>query len=220
MQADGLTATDFDRNGVVRAAGIMALAGVVFMVPVVGFPGIHANFEEDPATRLAGLEAHYTNFWIGSALLSVGWLLMGIGLSLLCSRLAALETGRSATVLRVTGRVLLVPFLVLTVAYLVPQGWGLSAAEYAALADEPQAAWVTVGQAAVVAVILAGWTAVAFIIARSQYWPTWLGVVFGLLGLATIVTLLPLFAALGAIILGVTVSKLTRRGDVATAPPV
>jgi uncharacterized protein (DUF58 family) len=72
----------------------------------------------------------------------------------------------------------------------------------------------------VVAVILVGWTAVAFVIARSQHWPTWLGVVFGLLGLATIVTLLPLFAALGAIILGVTVSKRTRRGDVATAPPV
>lgn len=220
MQADGSTATDFDRSGVVRAAGIMALAGVVFMVPVVGFPGIHANFNPDSAERLTGLEAHYTNFWIGSALLSVGWLLMGIGLFLLCSRLAALETGRSATVLRVTGRVLFLPFLVLTVAYLVPQGWGLSAAEYAALADEPQAVWVTVGQAAVVAVILVGWTAVAFVIARSQHWPTWLGVVFGLLGLATIVTLLPLFAALGAIILGVTVSRRSRRGDVATAPPV
>lgn len=220
MQTEGLAATEFDRRGVVRAAWIMALAGVVFMIPVVGFPGIHANFNTDPTERLAGLEAHYTNFWIGSALLSLGWLLMGIGLFLLCSRLAALETGRYATVLTVTGRVLLVPFLILTVAYLVPQGWGLSAAEYAALADEPQAVWMTVGQVATAAVILIGWTAVAFVIARSQHWPTWLGVVFGLLGLATVVTLLPLFAAIGAIILGVTVSRRTRRGDVATAPPV
>jgi hypothetical protein len=220
MQAEGSAASDFNPRGVVPAAGIMALAGFVFMVPVVGFPGIHANFNPDSAERLAELEAHYTNFWIGSALLSIGWLLMGIGLLLLCRRLAALETGRSATVLTVTGRVLLLPFLVLTVAYLVPQGWGLSAAEYAALADEPQAVWVTGLQAAVAAVILVGWATVSFVIARSQHWPTWLGAVFGLLGLATIVTQLPLFAALGAIVLGVTVWRRTRRGDVATAPPV
>ncbi len=220
MQTEGSAAGEFDRRGVVRAAWIMALSGVVFMIPVVGFPGIHTNFNTDPTERLAGLEAHYTNFWIGSALLSLGWLLMGIGLFLLCSRLAALESGRSATVLTVTGGVLLVPFLILTVAYLVPQGWGLSAAEYAALADEPQAVWMTVGQVATAAVILVGWTAVAFAIARSKHWPTWLGVVFGLLGLATVVTLLPLFAAIGAIILGATVSRRTRRGDVATAPTV
>jgi hypothetical protein len=197
----------------------MVLAGVIFMIPVVAFPGIHANFDEDPAARLAGLEAHYTNFWIGSALLSIGWLLMGIGLYLLCRSLADLETGRSATILRVTGTVLLVPFLVLTVVYLLPQAWGLSAAEYAALADEPQAAWVTVAQVAVAAVILAGWTIVAVVLARSHRWPTWLGVVFGLFGLATVVTLLPLFAALGAIVLGVTVWRRTLRGDDATAPP-
>ena len=72
------------------------------------------------------------------------------------------------------GDALLVPFLVLAVAYLVPQGWGLSAADYAALADEPQAVWVTVLQADIVAVILVGWTTVSFVIARSQHWPTWL----------------------------------------------
>jgi hypothetical protein len=182
-------------------------------------PGSTRTSTRTPAARLAGLEAHYTNFWIGSALLSIGWLLMGIGLYLLCRSLADLETGRSATILRVTGTVLLVPFLVLTVVYLLPQAWGLSAAEYAALADEPQAAWVTVAQVAVAAVILAGWTIVAVVLARSHRWPTWLGVVFGLFGLATVVTLLPLFAALGAIVLGVTVWRRTLRGDDATAPP-
>ena len=219
MPTEDSADTRDNRRDVLRAAGVMTAAGVIFMIPVVGFPGVHANFEEDPAARLAGLEAHYTNFWIGSALLSVGWLLMGIGLYLLCRSLANFETGRSATVLRVVGPVLLVPFLVLTVVYLVPQGWGLSAAEYAALADEPQAAWVTVLQVAVVAVILVGWVTVSTVLARSEHWPTWLGVVFGLLGLATIVTLLPLFAALGAIVLGVTVWRRTRREDVATAPP-
>jgi hypothetical protein len=208
-----------NRRDVLRAAGIMTLAGVIFMIPVVGFPGIHANFEDDPAARLAGLEAHYTNFWIGSALFSVGWLLMGIGMYMLCRSLADVETGRSATALRVVGSVLLVPFLLLTVGYLVPQGWGLSAAEYAALADEPQATWLTALQVAIVAVILAGWITVSVVLARSEHWPTWLGVVFGLFGLATIVTLLPLFAALGAIVLGVTVRRRTREGDVVTAAP-
>lgn len=37
--------------------------------------------------------------------------------------------------------------------------------------------------------------------------------VFGLLGLATIVTQLPLFAALGAIVLGITVWRQTERVD-------
>ena len=32
MQTEGLAATEFDRRGVVRAAWIMALAGVVFMI--------------------------------------------------------------------------------------------------------------------------------------------------------------------------------------------
>ena len=80
MPTEDSARTTFDRRGVLRAAGVMVLAGVIFMIPVVAFPGIHANFDEDPAARLAGLEAHYTNFWIGSALLSIGWLLMGIGL--------------------------------------------------------------------------------------------------------------------------------------------
>lgn len=202
-----------------RAAGVMASAGVIFMIPVVGFPGIHANFEDDPAARLAGLEAHYTNYLIGSALLSIGWLLMGIGMYLLCRSLADLETGRSATVLRVTGTVLLVPFLVLTVGYLQYEAWGLGAAEYAALADEPEAAWVTVALAAVAVVILVGWMTVSTVLARSQHWPTWMGVVFGILGLATVVTQLPLFAALGAIVVGVTVWRRARREDVATVPP-
>ena len=202
-----------------RAAGVMASAGVIFMIPVVGFPGIHANFEDDPTARLAGLEAHYTNYLIGSALLSVGWLLMGIGMYLLCRSLADLETGRSATVLRVTGTVLLVPFLVLTVAYLQYEAWGLGAAEYAALTDEPEAAWVTIALAAVAVVILVGWMTVSTVLARSQHWPTWLGVVFGILGLATVVTQLPLFAALGAIVVGVTVWRRARREDVATVPP-
>ena len=58
------------------------------------------------------------------------------------------------------------------------------------------------------------------ILARSRYWPTWLGWVFGLLGLATIVTQLPLFAAIGAIVLGITVWRQTERlGNVATETP-
>lgn len=207
-------------SGVARAAGIMALGGVIFMIPVVGFPGIHANFEEDPATRLAGLEAHWTNFWIGSALFSIAWLLIGFGLFLLCRSLADLEVGRSATVLRVTGSVLVVPFLALAAAYihLLPMGWGLSPSEYAALADEPQAAWLTAGQATTAVVILIGWLVVSTIVARSEHWPTWLGVVFALMGVLTVVTQLPLFAAIGAIVLGVTVWRRTRRGDLATAP--
>jgi hypothetical protein len=208
-----------DDRQVVRAAWTMAAGGVVFMVPVVGFPGVHANFEEDPAARLAGLEAHFTNFWIGSVLFSIGWLLMGVGLLLLCRGLAALESGRSTTVLRVTGPVLLVPFLVLSVVYLSPDAWGMSAAEYAALADEPQAGWLTLLQAVVVVVILVGWMTVSTILARSEHWPTWLGIVFGVLGLATIVTQLPLFAAIGAIVLGTTVWRRTRSGDRATPQP-
>jgi hypothetical protein len=214
---DSRTRTGDDRQGVLRAAGMMAAGGLVFMVPVVGFPGVHANFDDDPAARLAGLEAHFTNFWIGSVLFSIGWLLMGVGLFLLCRSLAALETGRSASVLRATGPMLLVPFLVLAVVYVSPDSWGMSAAEYAASSDEPQAGWLTVMQMAVVVVILLGWMTVSVILARSEHWPTWLGITFGVLGLATIVTQLPLFAAIGAIVLGVTVWRRARRGA-ATAP--
>ena len=204
-----------DRGGVLRAAGVMAAGGVTFMIPVIGFPGIHANFEDDPAARLAGLEAHYTNYLVGSVLLSLGWLLMGIGLFLLCRRLGELETGRSATILRVTGPVLLVPFLVLTVLYLVPEAWGMSAAEWAALADEPDPGWVSALMTAVVATILVGWVTISTILARSEHWPTWLGLVFGILGLATVLTQLPLFAAIGAIVLGATVWRRSRRRVVA-----
>lgn len=211
-------ATD-DRGGVLRAAGVMAAGGVVFMIPVVGFPGIHANFEEDPATRLAGLEAHWTNYLIGSALLSLGWLLMGIGLFMLCRRLSELETGRSAKLLGVAGAALLVSFLVLAVIYLVPEAWAMTPAEWSALADEPQATWQSVLMVAGIVVILLGWATVSTILARSQQWPTWLGVVFGLFGLATIVTQLPLFAALGAIVLGTNVWRRSRRRDATTAVP-
>ncbi|MBY5163572.1 hypothetical protein [Salsipaludibacter albus] len=204
-----------DRSGVLRAAGVMAAGGVTFMIPVIGFPGIHANFEEDPAARLAGLEAHYTNYLVGSVLLSLGWLLMGIGLFLLCRRLAELESDWTATVLRVTGTVLLVPFLVLTLVYLVPEAWSLTAAEWAAAGDEPEPGWLSALQLAVTGVILVGWMIVSTILARSRHWPTWLGVVFGILGLATIVTQLPLFAAIGAIVLGATVWRESRRRDVA-----
>ena len=202
-----------DRHGILRAAWTIVAAGVIFMIPVIGSAGIHANFEDDPAERLAGLEAHYTSFWIGSVLLSIGWLLMGIGMYLLCRSLAEYETGRSATVLRTAGWLLLVPFMVLAVVYLSPEAWGLSAAEYAALADEPQPVWETVLQVAVAVVLFAGWATVSTVLARSRHWPTWLGWVFGLFGLATIVTRLPLFAALGAIVLGVTVWRRTKRGD-------
>lgn len=219
VEARSPTRTTPDRRGVLRAAWVMTAAGVIFMIPVVGSAGIHANFEDDPAERLAGLEAHYTSFWVGSVLLSIGWLLMGIGMYLLCRSLAEYETGRSATVLRVAGAVMLVPFVVLMVFYLVPEGWGLTAAEYAALADDPQPLWETVLIVAVAAVLVAGWVAVSTVLARSQYWPTWLGWVFGLLGLATIATQLPLFAALGAIVLGITVWRQTQRvGNVATEP--
>lgn len=206
-----------DRRGVLRAAGVMVAGGVVFMIPVIGFPGIHANFEDDPTARLAGLEAHYTNYLIGSALLSLGWLLMGIGLFMLCRRLGGLETGRRATILTLTGPALLVLFLVLAGAYLVPQAWDMTAAEWAALAEEPDPAWVIVTQVTVMAVILIGWTTVSTILARSEHWPTWLGVVFGIFGLATVVTQLPLFAALGAIVLGATVRRRSRHGNTTTA---
>lgn len=211
MQTATTTETSEDRRGVLRAAGVMAAGGVVFMIPVVGFPGVHANFEDDPAARLAGLEAHYTNYLIGSVMFSLGWLLMGIGLLLLCTRLAELETGRTALVLRATGRVLLVPFAALAVVYAVPEAWTVSAAEWAALADEPQPGWMVAGQIAVMAVVLIGWMTVSTILARSEHWPTWLGVTFGVLGLATVATQLPLFAAIGAIVLGVTVWRRSRR---------
>ncbi len=225
MQTQGTTLRDTagpeadDRSGVLRAAGVMAAGGVIFMIPVVGFPGIHANFEDDPAARLAGLEAHYTNYLIGSVLLSLGWLLMGIGLLLLCRSLGELETGRSATVLRVVGPVLLVPFLALTVLYLVPEAWGMSAAEWAARADEQDPGWMNALWIAVTATILVGWMTISTILARSEHWPTWLGMVFGIFGLATVVTQLPLFAAIGAIVLGATVWRRSRRWDAATASP-
>lgn len=211
--------TTDERRGVLRAAGVMAAGGAVFMVPVIGFPGIHANFDDDPVARLAGLEAHYTNYLIGSALLSLGWLLMGIGLFLLCRRLAELERGRTASALRVTGRVLLVPFLVLTVVYSVPQAWSMTAAEWAVQADEPEPTWMLVGQFATMATVLVGWMIVSTILARSEGWPTWLGVAFGVLGLATVVTQLPLFAAIGAIVLGTTVWRRSRRPDLAALAP-
>ncbi len=211
MQTEMATRDTDDRPGVLRAAWVMASGGVVFMIPVVGFPGIHANFEEDPAARLAGLEAHYTNYLAGSVLLSLGWLLMGVGLFLLCRRLGELEIGRSATVLRVAGPVLLVPFLVLTVIYVVPQAWGSTAAEWAALADESDPVWLTATQGTVIAAILIGWVTVSTVLARSEHWPTWLGVVFGVLGVVTVVTQLPLFAAIGAIVLGTTVWRRSRR---------
>lgn len=221
MSTQAQTSTDTagsataDRSGVLRAAGVMAAGGVVFMIPVIGFPGIHANFEEDPAARLAGLEAHYTNYLVGSVLLSLGWLIMGIGMLLLCRRLAELESDRTAAVLRATGAVLLVPFLVLTVTYLVPSAWSMTAAEWAAAGDEPEPGWLSALLLAVTGVILVGWMIVSTILARSQHWPTWLGVVFGILGLATILTQLPLFAAIGAIVLGATVWRESRRRDVA-----
>ncbi len=225
MPTQGQTVTETagpragDRRGVLRAAGTMAAGGMAFMIPVVGFPGIHANFEDDPAARLAGLEAHYTNYLIGSALLSLGWLLMGIGLFMLCRSLSRLETGRSARLLGVAGPTLLVSFLVLAVIYLVPEAWGMTAAEWAALADEPQATWRTALQVVGGVIILLGWGTVSTILARSQHWPTWLGVVFGILGLATIVTQLPLFAAIGAIVLSATVWRRSRRRDMVTASP-
>jgi hypothetical protein len=207
-----------DRRGVVRAAGVMAAGGIVFMIPVVGFPGIHANFEDDAAARLAGLEAHWGNYLFGSVLLSLGWLLMGIGIFLLGRRLSDLETGRTASTLRVTGAVLLAPFLALSVLYVVPEAWTMTPAEWAALGDDADPAWMNALWAVVTGVTLVGWLTISTILARSEHWPTWLGVAFGVFGLATIVTQLPLFAAIGAIVLGITVRRRSRRGDTVAVP--
>jgi len=212
-----VTTSSSNRSALLVAAGIVTAGGVLFMIPVVGFPGIHSLFDDDHAARDAGVQAHYANMWTGAIMFGVAWLLMGYGLFALCRQLARLETGWKATALHATGVVLLAPFTVLGVVYASPWDWGTSASDYVAALDDPQAAWETVGQITVAAVILAGWLTIATVLVKSSNWPTWLGITFGVLGILTVVTLLPLFAALGAILLGVWVWRGVKPGPEAEA---
>lgn len=206
MTIDSASSTsESDRSAILRAAGVVTAGGVLFMIPVVGFPGIHSLFDDDPAARDAGVQAHYANMWTGSIMFGIAWLLMGYGLFALCRQLARMETGWKATALDVTGKVLLAPFTVLGVVYASPWDWGTSAADYVAALDDPQAAWETAAQILVVSVVLAGWATISAVLVRSSNWPTWLGLTFGVFGLLTVATLLPLFAALGVIVLGIRV---------------
>lgn len=210
MDAASVEQSAGDRAGVTRAAQVIVAGGVVFMIPVIFFPGIHANFAEEGVDRLSELAPHYTNFLIGSALLSVGWLLMGIGLFLLCRGLSDLEVGPTSDRLRTLGKVLLGALSVIALIYLVPQGWFMTAAEYVEQSDKGDPIWLLVIQGSAVVTTLASWLYMARLLARSDRWPTWLGITFGVFGLLTMVTQLPLFAAIGAIVLGVTVRKRSR----------
>lgn len=195
-----------------RVASVLLLLGSILFFAGLSLPAFRGFFEaETLEAQIAHIEENLAQFRLAWVLAGAGTSIAGAGLWLWGRGVAQSASGRSATAATVAAWLgaVGVPNGVIRAA--VTFGSPSNAADPGIwLAEIP---FVIYTLATLISMVTLGWVMV-----RGAF-PTWLGVVFILFGIAGAVTFLPLFWYIGGIIGGITVlwRSRTRRAEMAAS---
>jgi hypothetical protein len=213
------------RRTVLLAVGVIVAGAVLFFADLLALsrfrefiagPGDGTLAREDLiAYRTDMLASHQVEVVLGYALIGVGTLMLGIGMAMIAKTVARVETGWQAAVATWASRALLAGGILGLVAYAWPGYWfsddqliniGFTTAS-------------VLGFNAGFAAIAFGFLGVAVVMVSGRPWPRWTGAPLVLAPILVLVSSLPLFFQLGAVIAGIgTVVGLRPKRLARTAP--
>jgi hypothetical protein len=183
------------RRPILRGAALAAAGGALFISAIVAFSGLREFYgAESREAIIEVFRAHRAELYTAWSIMAVGDLLVGVGIWLISHGVASTESGRLSSTARIAGRVSLAACIASAVIRVFPPGWFISLESLADIAES----WIFQGSVFLV------W------IAYSTAYVS--------LGLV------PLFYAVGAILLGGTLlsrrapSIDSMRGDVGQGP--
>ena len=189
------------RSQILKAAILAALGGALFILAIASFSGLREFYgTESTQETIDLLDAKGGEIYAAWSIMAIGDLLVGIGIWLISRVVARIETGRLATIALVGGRVALVACTASALIRAYPPGWFTSAEDVASVQTAlPFVALVFLIWGA----YSAAYIAIGVVLVKGQTWPTWLGIAMIVLAIPPLVMFLPLFYAVGAILLGV-----------------